>query len=109
MHRRPARRSAPKTCPMHWCSKQRRESNALAERAMTSLLMRASRGVHGPGEIQSAPLQRLDLFEGDLIVAFHQQFRPELSEILDDVVGEAVVVIDTRISRDRMLNARLVC
>ena len=38
--------------------------------------------------------ERLDLVEGDLVVAEHRRVRAQFAEELDEVVGEAVVVID---------------
>ena len=37
---------------------------------------------------------RLDLSHSDFVVAKHLHLRAEFAEILDDVVGEAVVVVD---------------
>ena len=35
-----------------------------------------------------------DFFKGDAVVAAYQHFLSEFAEVLDDVVGEAVVVVD---------------
>jgi len=37
---------------------------------------------------------RFDLGHGDFVIAEHFHLRAQFAEILDDVVGEAVVVID---------------
>jgi hypothetical protein len=37
---------------------------------------------------------RSDALDGDLVVAEHLHIRAQLAEVLDDVVGEAVVVVD---------------
>ena len=57
--------------------------------------MPASFGVQGPGEMQMrSGLERLDLVDGDHVVAQHLHLRAELAEVLDEVVGEGVVVIE---------------
>jgi hypothetical protein len=52
----------------------------------------ASFGVPGPGEITTAV--GFDLADGDLVIAFYPQLRPQLAKILDEIVGERIVVID---------------
>ncbi len=62
---------------------------------MTSQEMPASFGVQGPGEMTDAlGLERRDFVEGDFVVALHQHLRAEFAEVLDEVVGEGVVVIE---------------
>ena len=57
--------------------------------------MPASLGVHGPGEMQMrSGFNALDLVDGDLVVSLDHHLDAELAEILDEVVGEGVVVID---------------
>ena len=57
--------------------------------------MPASFGVHGPGEMtMCSGLPRRHLFQRDRIVAVHVHVRAQLAEVLDEVVGEAVVVVD---------------
>ena len=63
--------------------------------------MPASFGVQGPGEMTMASgSMRHDLVDGDLVVAAHGQLRPQLAEEMDEVVGEAVVVIDDEDGHD---------
>ena len=62
---------------------------------MTSLLMPASSGRPGPGrDADPIRIERFDLREGDFVVALHHDLATQLAEILDEVVGERVVVID---------------
>ena len=62
---------------------------------MTSLLTPASDGVQGPGgDDDSLRRELFDFGNGDLVVAHDMEVRPQLAEILDEVVGEAVVVIE---------------
>ena len=61
---------------------------------MTSMLMPASCGVHGPGEIRmSVGMQRFDFVDGCLIVAANDNFISQLADVLDEVVGERIVII----------------
>ena len=55
----------------------------------------ASAGVQGPGETtrRSAPRSSSSSTVG-LVVADHLDLRPQLAQVLDEVVGEAVVVVD---------------
>jgi len=62
---------------------------------MTSPLMPASLGVQGRGEVPILSGRTgLDLLQRDLVVSADQGVRTQLTEILDKVVGEGVVVID---------------
>src|SRR4030095_187193 len=38
-------------------------------------------------------LHRSNLFDGNLIIPLNEQFSPKLTKVLDEVVGEAVVII----------------
>ena len=65
------------------------------KRRMTSTEIPASSGRPGPGEMTIAlGLQRVDLVERDLVVALHQRRRAQLAEVLREVEGERVVVVD---------------
>jgi len=59
---------------------------------MTSQLIPASLGVQGPGETQmrSGRFFRIS----SRVVAMHLHFRAQFSEVLDEVVGERIVVVD---------------
>ena len=62
---------------------------------MTSRLMPASLGVHGPGEMTmwlgaSAPMSST----AELVVAHDAHVLPQLAQVLGQVVGERVVVVD---------------
>ena len=62
---------------------------------ITALLIPASDGVHGPGEMQMrSGFQDRDFFQSNGVVPLYQQSRAQLAEVLDEVVGEGVVVID---------------
>src|SRR5262245_51029732 len=39
-------------------------------------------------------LQRLDLFQRNAVVSEHTQFIPHLTEVLDQVVGKGIVIVD---------------
>ena len=57
--------------------------------------MPAWSGVPGPGEITRwVGAQRLDARHVDRVVAADLHLGPQLAEVLDQVVGEAVVVVD---------------
>ncbi len=57
--------------------------------------MPASFGVHGPGEITIAVGRaRADRVDGDRVVALDRDLGAELAEVLGEVVGERVVVVD---------------
>jgi hypothetical protein len=40
--------------------------------------------------------QRCDLIKSDLIIATDKRFRPKLPKVLDQVVGEGIVIIDDK-------------
>ena len=66
-----------------------------AKRRISGTEMPASFGVHGPGEMtMCSRIQRLDVVERDLVVAHDLHVRAELAQVLDEVLGEAVVVVD---------------
>ena len=75
---------------------RRRGSGSAGEHAsITSIEMPASFGVHGPGEItMRARRSSRDLVDGDRVVALDAHVRAELAEVLREVVGERVVVVD---------------
>src|SRR6478672_5106685 len=60
--------------------------------------LRADPGVLGSArsgrDADAIRLQRARFFRSDLVIAFHQDLGAELAEILDEVVGERIVVID---------------
>ena len=66
-----------------------------AKRRIVSTLMPASFGVHGPGEMtmRSGAIESMSS-SADLVVAEDLDLRAQLAEVLVEVVGEAVVVID---------------
>ena len=51
-------------------------------------------GAGSGGDDDSLRRELFDLRYGDLVVAHDMEVRPQLAEILDEVVGEAVVVIE---------------
>ena len=57
--------------------------------------MPASFGVQGPGEstIASGSAASTSV-DRDLVVAMHGHLRPEPAQVVDEVEGEAVVVVD---------------
>ena len=66
-----------------------------AKRSIAGTEMPASRGVQGPGEMTiRSGCQRLDLLQRDRVVAMDVDVGAQLAEILDEVPGEAVVVVD---------------
>ena len=51
----------------------------------------------GPRRQQDAlRLQRFNLFDGELVVAADQHVRPKLAQVLNQVVGEGIVVIEDK-------------
>ncbi len=52
------------------------------------------RGAWPWGDADALRRHRLNLGESDLIITPHQRIGTELSEILDEVVGEGIVIID---------------
>ena len=67
----------------------------LPHRWITGTLTPAWLGAHGPGETTIARRPELtDLVDVDRVVAAHDQVRPQLAQVLDEVVGERVVVVD---------------
>ena len=66
-----------------------------AAAAISARQMPASSGVQGPGESRIAEgLQRHRRLDVDLVVAADDGLGAELAEIVEEVVGEAVVVVD---------------
>ena len=75
----------------------RRRGSASSRRAarITSIVMPASSGRPGPGEITiRSGLQRRDLVDRDGVVAHDLHVGAELAEVLHEVVGERIVVVD---------------
>ena len=63
--------------------------------AIRSRQMPASFGVQGPGDSTIASGSAADHVGGrDLVVAMHDDVRPQLAQVVDEVEGEAVVVVD---------------
>ena len=63
--------------------------------AIRSRQMPASLGVQGPGESTMASgSAAMNRGGRDLVVAMHDDVRPQLAEIMHQVEGEAVVVVD---------------
>ena len=59
------------------------------------MLMPASCGVQGPGEMTDGiGAHGIDFFHGDLIVAAHLDFRAQFADVLDQVVSERIVVVE---------------
>lgn len=52
------------------------------------------RGARAGADDQILRFQGFDFFDGDFIVAANQNFLPQFGKVLDDVVGEAVVIVD---------------
>ena len=68
---------------------------ACGKRRTTSSVIPASSGVHGPGETTTRSGARLEqLIDARLVVAHDLELGAELAEVLDEVVGEGVVVVD---------------
>src|SRR6266436_1453416 len=88
---RPARTIAPpKAAPIAWCPRQTpRMGTRPAKRSMSGTETPASRGVHGP-----VGAERRHLLQRDGVVAPHVDLGAELAQVLDQVVGEGVVVVD---------------
>ena len=57
--------------------------------------MPASFGVQGPGDSTIASgCAAMHVLDADLVVAMHDDLRPQPAEIVEEVEGEAVVVVD---------------
>lgn len=52
------------------------------------------RGTRPRADDQILRFQSFDFFDGDFIVAANQNFLSQFGKVLDDVVGEAVVIIN---------------
>ena len=71
--------------------------------------MPASCGVHGPGRNHDALRpQFLDFVERDLIVAAHFELLPHLAEILREVVGKRIVVVEQQKHRCEFRNTHAI-
>ena len=62
--------------------------------SMRSRQMPASFGVQGPGDSTMASGSAATRRRRDLVVAMHDHLGPQLAEVMDEVEGEAVVVVD---------------
>ncbi len=63
--------------------------------SIRSRQMPASFGVQGPGDSTIASGSAASTsFDRDLVVAMHDHVRPQPAEVVDEVEGEAVVVVD---------------
>ena len=63
--------------------------------SIRSRQMPASFGVQGPGDSTIASgFGGQHLVDADLVVAMHGDVRPKLAQIVDEIEGEAVVVVD---------------
>ncbi len=66
-----------------------------ANRRISGTEMPAWSGVQGPGEMTIfSGLPRGDLVQRERVVAVDVHVRAQLAQVLDEVVGEAVVVVD---------------
>ena len=84
----------PKAWPRAWWPRQTPRSGT-GERRMSSRLMPASSGVPGPGEITiRSGRERERVLDAHRVVADHLHLRPQLAEVLVEVEGERVVVVD---------------
>ena len=85
----------------------RRGSACVApKRSITASEMPASVGVHGPGDMQMrSRRQARDLVQRNFVVAGHVHVFAEFAEVLDEVVGEAVVVVDHQQHGDSTLSS----
>ena len=88
----------PNTSPMHWWPRHTPRIGTLpAKRLMTSLLMPASLGLPGPGEMMMCVGRDLvDVLDRDRVVPHDLHLRAQLTQVLVEVVGEAVVVVDQK-------------
>ena len=67
---------------------------------MASIEMPASSGVHGPGRDDDAVGRALEqLVDGRDVVAHDLDLGAQLAQVLDEVVGERVVVVDDEDAR----------
>ena len=86
----------PSAAPMLWWPRHTPRIGSLPAKCCTAgTQMPASAGEQGPGDSTSCSgRERLDALERDLVVAEHAHVLAELAEILHQVEGEAVVVVD---------------
>ncbi len=61
---------------------------------MTSQLIPASAGVHGRARQDALGREGADPVDRDLVVAMDDELGTQFAEVLDEVVGEGVVVVD---------------
>ena len=89
--------SPPNASPMAWWPRHTpRSGTPAAAAARTSgTLMPASRGVQGPGEMtMAAGSSASALVDAQRVVPVDHRIGAELAGVLDQVVGEAVVVVE---------------
>ena len=86
----------PKAWPIAWWPRQTPRIGIVGDAlAITSRQMPASFGVHGPGDSTIASGCGRDHIGGrDLVVAMHDDVRPQPAEVVEQVEGEAVVIVD---------------
>ena len=86
----------PKAWPMAWWPRQTPKIGMCTEaRLIRSRQMPASLGVHGPGDSTIASGSRAsDVIDADLIIAMDIDLRPQAAQVMDEVEGEAVIVVD---------------
>ena len=87
----------PNACASDWWPRQTPSvgTPASGKRRIASTEMPASLGVHGPGETTTRSHVRAEqVVDGGDVVAHGLDLRPQLPQVLDEVVGEGVVVVD---------------
>ena len=94
---------APKAAPSAWWPRQTPkigtfappEEPSAAKCWISAMEMPASWGGAGAGGDEDvARMQCLDLRRGELVVAADGELRAELPEVLDQVVGEGIIVVE---------------
>ncbi len=94
----PPRTTLPPKCwPIDWWPRHTPSSGffASAQAATRSRLTPASLGVQGPGEIRKPCALLGERFgRGDRVVAHHLHLGAQLHHVMDQVPGEAVVIVD---------------
>ena len=96
--------SPPNASPMAWWPRQTPSSGtpAAAAARTSGTLIPASRGVQGPGEITiAAGSQRERVLDAEGVVPVDHRIGAQLAGVLDQVVGEAVVVVEDEEHRSR--------
>ena len=88
----------PKAAPIAWCPRQTPSTGTLPENFFTTaIVIPASSGVHGPGESRMrSGFQAFQFLDGYLVIAANYHFRTQFSQVLDQVVGKGIVVIQDK-------------